>query len=336
MNRTYLYLIIFLVLGGATFWMVTESQKDEKTSLLGADRRFKVDDPEQIQKIFIADRKGHITTLERSGDHWIYNKKYKARPNAMDNLIDAITRVEIKYQPPAQAVKHMVTSLATEGLKVEIYDKKDQLIKAYYVGGSTSDERGTFMMMADANQPYVANLPNWSGNIRFRYNLLGDDWRDVVVFNAKIEDIAAVEVEYPKQKNKSFKIEREGNDFSVLPYYEITPKFNKPVPRGKIEQYLIGFEKVSCVGFDNLNEQKDSISASLPFCSIKLVKKEGPFTQLLLFPVQPKAKFDAKTGAPLPLSEVENYYALLNGEDFIVVSNALIKNLLWAYDFFYE
>ena len=69
MNRTYLYLIIFLVLGGATYWMVTESQKDEKTSLLGADRKFKVENPKQIQKIFIADRKEHITTLERSGDH---------------------------------------------------------------------------------------------------------------------------------------------------------------------------------------------------------------------------------------------------------------------------
>ncbi|MCB9291126.1 MAG: hypothetical protein H6560_27725 [Lewinellaceae bacterium] len=49
----------------------------------------------------------------------------------------------------------MVESLATEGMKVELYDKDGGLLKAYYVGGSTSDERGTYMIMEGAEQPYV-------------------------------------------------------------------------------------------------------------------------------------------------------------------------------------
>jgi hypothetical protein len=288
MNRTFLYLIIFVVLGGATWWMLSESEKDEKTSLLGADRKFKIEQPETIQKIFIADRKGNNTTLVRQGNDWIYNDKYIARPNAVENLLDAITRVEIKYQPPQQAVKHMISSLATEGIKVEVFGENDKLLKSYYVGGSTSDERGTYMMMANAEQPYVANIPNWSGNIRFRYNLKGDDWRDITIFRHKLENIAGVEVEYPKQRNKSFKIEREGNDFTVAPYFDITPKINEPVAQGKIEQYLVNFEKVSSRGFDNRNPEKDSIAGTIPFCRFALEDTQGNMTNLEMFPILPK------------------------------------------------
>lgn len=336
MNRTFLYLIIFLLLGGATLWMLTQSKKDEKTTLLGADRKFKIENPETIQRIFIADRQGNNTTLERQGDDWIYNGKYKARPNVMENLLDAITRVQIKYQPPKQAVAHMITSLATEGIKVEIYGERNKLLKSYYVGGSTSDERGTFMMMADAEQPYVANIPNWSGNIRFRYNLKDDDWRDISIFSHKIESINKVEVEYPKQRNKSFKITREGKEFTVAPYFEITPKINEPLLQGKIEQYLVGFEQISSRGFDNKNPEKDSISETIPFCRIALEDIKGKTTNIDMYPIQPDQEFDEKTGEPLPLGEVQNYYAVLNDEDFIVISQRVIQNLLWAYEFFYQ
>jgi hypothetical protein len=336
MNKTLIYLIVFLVLGGLAAWMLMEGEKDEKTSLLGEDRKFAVEDAEEIYKIFIADRNKNKTTLERNGDHWIYNGKYKARPNAMENLLDAITRVQIKYQPPAKAVKHMISSLATEGIKVEIYNKKNDLIKSYYVGGSTSDERGTFMMMAEADQPYVANIPNWSGNIRFRYNLKGDDWRENVVFSAKPEEVKSIFVQYPKQRNKSFRIDKKEGKFAVSPFYGITPKKNQEVSQGKIEQFLINFELVSSRGYDNSNPEKDSISATIPFAKINLEKSNGKTTVLDLYPIMPKQQFDTKTGETIPLGEIENYYALLNEEDFIVVSQKIIQNLLWAYDYFYE
>lgn len=336
MNKTLIYLIVFLVLGGATVWMVMESKEDEKTSLLGEDRKFAVKDAETIHKIFIADRFENNTTLERKGDHWIYNGKYKARPNAIENLLDAITRVQIKYQPPSQAVKHMISSLATEGIKVEIFGENDKLLKTYYVGGSTSDERGTFMMMENADQPYVANIPNWSGNIRFRYNLTGDDWRDNVVFEAKPEEIASLSIEYPKQRNKSFKVEQANGAFEVTPYYDITPKSTTEVLPGKIDQFLMNFDKVASRGFDNRNPEKDALSGTIPFCTIALKKTDGSSNVLDLFPILPDQQFDEKSGEPLPLGDVENYYGFLNEDDFVVVSNKIIKEVLWAYEYFYE
>ena len=66
----------------------------------------------------------------------------------------------------------MVKSLASEGIKVELYDRKGEKIKAYYVGGATPDERGTYMIMENAEEPYVAHIPSWEGNLRFRFNHL--------------------------------------------------------------------------------------------------------------------------------------------------------------------
>ena len=119
MNRTLILLIVFLILGGGTAWYLL-NKEDDKTTLAGLDRDFAVENADDIQKIFLADRHGSKVTLQRSGDHWIYNGEHRARPNAIENLLDAITRVQMKYKPPRAAVKPMIESLATEGIKVEI------------------------------------------------------------------------------------------------------------------------------------------------------------------------------------------------------------------------
>ena len=337
MKKIWILLIIFLIVGGSAAWLLRDNEKDEKTSLLGEDRKFAVKDIAQVHKIFMADHKNHRTTLEKKGDHWIYNGKYEARPNAIENLLSAIEKIEVKYQPPTAAVKNMIKTLATEGIKVEIYNKKNELIKSYYVGGATMDERGTHVIMAGAEQPYVAYIPSWSGNIRFRYNLKGDDWRQRIVFDANVENIEVLEVEYPKQRNKSYRIKKGASAFEIEPFYDITPRQNGDISSGKFEQYLSHFENLSSKGFDNYNIEKDSISASIPFCKISLKTTGGEETQLELFPIFPKPVYDEKLDSIVPgLGGVSNYYALLNEEDFIVVSQLVFKKVLWSYESFFE
>ncbi|MCB9291125.1 MAG: hypothetical protein H6560_27720 [Lewinellaceae bacterium] len=84
MNRTLILLIAFLLLGGGVFWYFSQGE-DEKTTLLSADRTFAVEDINQVYKIFIADRRGERTTLERRDGYWLYNGQYKALPSVMRN-----------------------------------------------------------------------------------------------------------------------------------------------------------------------------------------------------------------------------------------------------------
>ncbi len=335
MKRTVILLSIIGLLGATIAWLTWE-KPTKRTLELGEDRQFAIEDIERIQKIFLADRAGNRTLLERGKDQWLFNGDYKANPNAIDNLLDAIHRIEMKYQPANAAVKGMIANLATQGIKVEIYDRQEQLLKAYYVGGATPDERGTYMIMEGAEQPNVVSIPGWEGNVRVRYRLTGDQWKDKTIFSEKVENIVSVSIVYPKQKSKSFRVERSGQVFSVEPYYETTPPINSPVEQGIIERFLVGFNRIGAEAFENNNPKRDSIRQTLPFCVINLKRLDGDSLEVKLHPIYPQQAYATNTGLPITNNSVERFFADCSTGDFMLVQNRLFKKVLWAYDFFFE
>lgn len=334
MNKTLSLLVLFLLLGGMTFWYLSRGE-DERTTLAGWDRDFKVEDTERIHKIFLADRQGGRVTLERRGGYWLYNGKWKARPNAMENLLDAVGRLEMQFKPPQAMVDGMIRDLAANGIKVELYDRQGALIKAYYVGGATADERGTYIIREEAEQPYVAHIPGWSGNLRFRYNLRGDDWRDKSIFDYDPDEIREVTVEYPKQKNKSFRVEKTGDSYRVRPFYDITPASETAPARGLVEAFLTGFESLGAEAFENQNPRRDSIRQLVPFSIITVTDIEGATREVRLFPIFPKRTPFASP--PLEGADVvERYFADISNGDFMLAQHRVVKKILWAYPFFFE
>jgi len=335
MNRTVILLLLFLGLGGLSGWYLL-TREDEQRTLTGWDREFAVENTADIHKIFIVDRKGNRTTLERRTDYWLYNDKWKARPNAIENLLDAVGRLEMKYKPSQAMVEHMIVDLATNGIKVELYDAQESLLKAYYIGGSTVDERGTFIIRKGAEQPYVGHLPGWSGNLRYRFNLNGEDWRDRTVFSYQPEQIELVTIEYPKQKSKSFRLRRRGEGFEVTPFYDITPAKLEPTSQGMVEVFLSGFESLGAEAFENKNPRRDSVIQQLPFSIISVTNRQGETLSASLFPLYPQRALDPETGKVVGPDQVERYFAALSTGDFMLIQHRVFKKVLWAYDFFFK
>lgn len=326
-----------MVLGTLSFLYLKKGPTEVGT-LVGADREFAVP-AEQVYKIFLANRiDGTTTLLERKRDRWTYNQIYTARPNAVENLLDAISRVEMMYKPPQAAVPTMLQDLATRGIKVELYDQTDQLLKVYYVGGSTPDESGTYLMLEDAEQPYVAHLPSWQGNLRFRYNLKGDNWRDRSIFNHQEKDIAALAVEFPKQRQYSFRMERKGSDnFAVTPYYDLQQSKEALPSKARMEGFLAGFERVGAEAFRNQHLGQDSIRQLVPFCSIELKTKTDSTTKVSFFPIfKDNLVYDSKLNQyEVNNQPVERYFVDINGQDFLIAQHRVVKDLFWAYDSFF-
>lgn len=340
MRNTIILLVLFLLLGGGTYWYLNQNKEKTPTSMVGQDRLFRVKDIENVTKIFIADRTGTTTTLTRKNEEdWLYDGKYPARPGAIRNLLDAVQKIEMKFKPADAAVKGMVADLATNGLKVEVYKGEDTPAKTYYIGGSTSDERGTYAIMEGSNQPYVVNIPSWEGNIRFRYSLKGDEWRDRAVFSEDVDDIQAVSIEYPLQKNKSFKLERTGrNAFNVDPYYDLTPRINQEVSTGKVEAFLTGFENIGAEGFKNHIPIRDSIRQLQPFATISLTNTSGETRSARFFPIlQDYNNYDEESGTKFNIKKiVERYHVDISNGDFVMVQNLVFKKLFWSYDSFFD
>ncbi len=336
-KNTLLLFALFLISGLFVYWILQNGTEKESTTLIGWDRKFKVEEVEKIHKIFIANRNGETTILTKKGNTWWYNDQYEALPSATENLMRAFREMEIKYKPADAAVPNMIKDLAAQGIKVELYDDKAEKIKAFYVGGAPPDERGTYMILENAEQPYVVHLPTWEGNLRFRFTLTGDQWRDKTIFKETVEDIKTLAVEYPKQQNQSFKLMRSGNQFELQPFYAFTPKITTVPVQGLIEAYLIGFKKVGAEAFENDNPRKDSVLQTLPFCIISMEKVNGEKRIVQFFPIETTSSFfDPKTNQQRQTPYVERYFADVSDKGFMLVQHIVFSKLFWGYGFFFE
>lgn len=327
---------LFLLLGAGALWYVWSS-RDGQLSSLREERTFRIEDTDRIGKIFLVHREGEQVLLERKGEDWVYNTTWKARPDAVENLLDAIRRIQVKYQPAQAAVPNIVRNLVAEGIKVEIYDRRGRMMTAYYIGGSTADERGTFAIREGFEQPFVAHLDGWEGNLRFRYSLKGEDWRDRSVFSLDPDRIREVSIAYPAQRNQSFRLRKTEGGYQIDPFYPTTPVAKAPYRIGSAEGFLTGFESIVAEDFRNAYPAKDSILQLLPFAIIEVVDDAGGKQSAKLFPILPIAQeADVKTGQLPAGAEIERYFAATGSGDFMLVQHRVIQKILWGYPFFFE
>jgi hypothetical protein len=330
MKRTWLLIALFLLLGTAAVLVLR--QKDKQTGThVSWDMDFAIKNTDDITRIFLADRGGRTALLERKEDHWMYNGRYKARPTAVQILLETIQKVNVSYIPPKAAEQAMIKSLASEGITVEIYGKEKKLLKRYYVGGMTSDERGTYMIMEGAEQPYVVHIPSFIGQLRARYLLDEEDWRDRTVFSEKPEAIQSISIEYPQQKSESFRLEKvDKATYEVQPYFSTTRPSSSPQRKGMAEAYLLQFENLVSEGFETSNPLRDSVRALVPFAIVNLIRTDSSSIQARFWPVSVQQR--VTNGEPY----VIRYFTdVNNGESFLLTQDHVFSGIFRGYHFFF-
>lgn len=330
MKNTWLLAVLFLVLGGGA-WYALRSKSAQNNTLTAPDMEFAVKNTGDIGKIFLADRTGKTATLELKDGVWMYNGTWPARPTAIETLLETIQKVTVQHVPTTSAKEHMIKTLAAEGIKTEIYDKKGHLLKCYYVGGVTNDEKGTYMIMDQSEQPYIVHIPSFVGQLRVRYFLDGDLWRDRTVFKEKPEAIKSVTVEYPQRKNESFRLEKtENSAYRVSPYFSTTSPNPSPQRKGFPESYLLQFEQLTAESFETQMPERDSITALVPFAIMTLQRDNGETKQVRYWPVEIKEH---------PYTHqlfIERYFAEVDQRDFLLVQHQVFDVVFKPYNFFFE
>ncbi len=328
--KTFAPLLLLVLLGGLAFYY---TQADTKTNALSnpeEDWVMHVDDIESIHRVFIADRNGGTADIVKDGKKWIYNNKYTANPNVVSNLLQAIKSIRLKNRPPEASIPRMYEALSTKSTKVEVYGKNNNLLKAFYIGGVTPDERGTFMILEGSENPYVMHIPMNEVSLKHRFFTGDKKWRDKTVIELQPSDIASLSVEYPKRKNKSFKLKRDKRKWSIEPFFPTTKKLEKPVNQDLAEAYLKGFKKIGAEAIHFPNEQSQKTLNAQEFCILKMILTDGTTQQINFFPILKFASEDAET--PLP---VERYYAVNEKGDIFLTQQVVFKEIFWAYEFFF-
>jgi Domain of unknown function (DUF4340) len=334
MKKTNLIVLALLAIGGSIgAWYLVESKK---SNLEGYDFNFAVKDTAAIAKIFLADREGKTVTLTRENSvKWLVGGKYEAQPDMIKTMLETLNQVDLKMRLPRNAVASVVKDIATEGIKVEVYDKKGKTLRVFYVGGSTSDDRGTFMMMENSNEPYVMQIPGFIGMLRPRFLTDEQDWRDRFAFKMPYESIKMVSVEYPNQKSKSFKLMRDGSNFKVEPFYDIVPRINRPVATGMVEAYLQGFAKLGIEGFEAGNPKADSLKQSPVFAKISVTDTHDKTKVLTLHPFVARNESGEVTKSNDGNVHIEHYFVDTNDGELMAVQHFVFEKVFWAYEAFF-
>lgn len=339
MKKYWPYILILLALGAAVGYFVYAYSP---AALAKKESAFGVKDTDKIERIKLTNEKGESLTLSRQGKKWRLNDKYEANEVAVSNLLNTVHLLEAAYIAPTNAQPIVLKDLSKQRTKCEIYAAgEDKPFKAYYVGGPTADGTGTYMIMEldgkMAANAYVTHINGQKAYLTAVYAPIEERWRTRWVYQDNAATIESLKVEYHRERQKSFTINKVAKDSFVIANSESKVEEQ---PRQKfIQQYLDFYEGLSIEAYENNNVQKDTILMDQPFCTITLRRADKTETQSILYyaPINRKTmvKFD-DNGRPLQY-DIEHYYAQLNDKkDLVLIQYYVWGKVLRSYDEFFR
>lgn len=322
MKRIGLALLVILLL----IFLIWNGYRDASSDI-AAEFRYKVEDVRDVARIELLDHLGQKVILKRQGNYWMLNDSFRVRDNAISNLLDAVSRIELQVIPGTQALNTLVKNLTTHGVRTRLYDKNNQLLKGYVIGGSTPDDRGNYIIMEGADRPAVVHIPGWEGVLQTRFSMPVDDWKDRIIFRYEVDEIDELMVTYHDQKESSFAIRSQDGMLVVSP-----PNDSQSIghPRkGAAEAYLRSYQSVGAEQIVPYAAAIEAIRDQTPFVTFQLRKTNGVEQIVTLFPIQVTADAAVR-------DRIERFYAVTDRKEAYLVQQRVFKDLFWGIDSFFE
>ena len=336
MKRNLLLILILALLAGLAFWLARD--KGKGTTLSDYEGSFAVPDTTIIGQIHVVDRDGRTLKLDRKNGYWEVNERYPVEPRIMEEMLETVSQLEVKFIPPSSMIPNIIKSLGAHGRRVEVSDLEGKVLKTYYVGGVSPEGTGTYFMMEGSNQPFVVSMKYFHGSVSVRFFMDEKDWRDRSLFPMSARDIVSYKMEYPRDWDKSFSITRQPDGtFDVQPFYDLTPRTTRTLVQDRPANLLDQLKKLRIEGYENENPERDSISRTLPFCVVYVTTRDSAERIMTFHSIIPHDTDGAilldQMGRPLP---VERYHVNANTGDFMMVQHQPVSKIFWSYDMFFK
>ncbi|MFH1319242.1 MAG: DUF4340 domain-containing protein [Bacteroidota bacterium] len=333
-NRIIIIITIVLVIIAAYLYFTSKKGTIQKEL-----KDFAIEDTSLITRIFLADKSEKRVLLERiKPEHWTVNGKYKARKDLINVLLKTIKTLKVKSPVSRAARDNIIKRLATSAIKAEIYlGDSEEPVKVYYVGGETQSRTGTYMLLENSSDPFIIQIPMFSGYLSTRYTTDEYEWRDKTIFNYPFKDIASVTVEYPSIPNSSFIISNTG-DWTYSLRSLINNELIPDCDTTRLKIYLTYFKNIQFEGFIRKldNAFRDSIISSTPQQIITVSDMSDRSTTIRTFlkPL-PGVTFDM-AGNQL-VYDIDRMYALIDGQkELVTIQFFVFDKLLLGIDDFIE
>jgi len=339
-----IFIIVILLMVIAVFLVYNQSNGTFKDK----DKDFAIQDTASITKIFLADKNDNTVLLEKTGEGaWLLNSEFKVRNSGVNMLLETVKNLVPKYPVPESAHNTIVSHLAVNSVKVEIYQmvyridlfglqlfSHEKLTKTYYVGGATPNNLGTYMLMEGADIPFVVHILGFRGYVAPRYTTIAKNWRDHAIFQVNISDISSITMEFPKNPENAYKIVNENRKLSLfkLETNEVLPQYDTL----KLLNFLTSFADIRFEAFLNEMEihRKDSIINSTPEHIITVMNNEGVSTEIVTF-LKPNDNRTFDMEGKLYVHDLDRMYALVNDRnDFVLIQYYVFDKVLRPLSYF--
>lgn len=277
--------LIFLFLGlialGFLGWFayrltISSGTSDEKVAALD----FDIKDTASIDRIIITEANGNTMEMIRRGKSWTDKNGGCIQQVPVTNILEAAYNIRFKGYVPDNALKTVHTRLATISTKVEFFRDGDW-DKTWYVGTSTPDHYGTYMLLETAENgksdlPVIAEIKGLKGIIGPRFFADPRRWMCTEIFAYDLKDIKEVSVRFTEEPKRNFEVKHLGNKFRVTTNNQPFPSLDTAM----VYRYLLNYKKIhyEFPNFDLTDKQVDSVKHSKPFCVLSLKTKTGNTT----------------------------------------------------------
>ncbi len=339
MRKTLLYLVILGLLGFGIYYFLFNNRGSNPYG--DAEAGFQVKDTGSIGKIFIVSNDGESALIERTDSCWIVNKKYKALPSTVNLVLTTLAQQAPLYPVTQNAYENVVKTMATDGIKVELYNRQGKKMKVFYVGGASVNNTGTNMLMEGAKMPYVVQVPGFVGYVTARYATRLTDWRDRTVFNIPANEIKSISVQYADKPINSFILSRDKDSITVTADENIMKGLQGQNPH-RVRAYLTYFSNVNCEGYLNgLNDMNAAISTAPKQSTIDVLGIHGQHQRAEIYwlALNKRSKNILTSNADVPDDyDSDRLYAVINeGRDTVLIQQFAFRNIFHkAYEFFQD
>ena len=305
-NNFLLYLFILTTIGFS-------SCVEEKIN----DRDFAISNTEEISMIVMSDKSGNKIELKKDGKNWTINDNHKVWDRQIDYTLEVMKDIRVKSSVSSQKMDFVIKTIATSGVKVEVYNEKKK-VKSYYIGGNTSDHQGTYMIMEGSGTAYILTIPNrHPGILNPKYGLEGtyvnaNRWREPITISIDKKEIHSIKVEDIKQEESSFTLDTRNNKLYDYKEKEVDALSEK------LQDFIISFNKLECGVYKPKLKSSDFILIKKIY-----IQKENSIDSLIIYD-----KTELQNTTKEHNTSVENLYAKWNNSDLVIIQKNIFNKVL--------
>lgn len=279
---SYPLIILFAVI--AVFYFFSLSNSDPITTSDHTD--FAIKDTSSIDQIRITEANGGTILVQRRNPskQWKLNGgKFDARGDAISLILETVYRIKVKQEVDEKAQKNIITQIAGSHKKVEFFNNgKIEPFKTYYIGNSTPDKLGTFMVLVKNENgksyksvPCIMYKPGMYGHLESRFFSDLNEWRSTAVFRYGRGDISKIHLQFYEapQSSHILEISKSGDLQLFNNEGKAINNFNKTAA----QRYVTLLMKLNYEGFNKELDMhaSDSVLASTPLYSVTITDSDG-------------------------------------------------------------